>query len=1154
MIKIFVSHTWLADANQDDYRAARQIAGHLTDENFKVWIDRSQIRPGDQIVGSISSGLGDSDCLVVLLTTLSIDRPYVREEIVRAFERNIPIVVVKQKNVGDLPETLSLAKKKGRIIEYSDRVSSIFPELVAMLNHIGGPESQSVVSESNRLIHRLGVALQESAHGYSFKADMISDVIASIQKELTDVVKQQYYSSNIGPERNYLVRAPALFRNASSVYAVSLNTVSRFWLSTGLENEIAAYYEAQGSNTIRLFVFSAAEDAAEYKQVLRRHFERYGKENGNGAVLLCSTESYERLVRSIVSHPDHVETIVKKDFAVLDFDSQDQGYTIEATLDSTTFEFREVFNKRYRFVDHVEFKRALKSFAEDFAERQRFGIARLGANDLNNDFEWQKLCAIFPNRPKAALHFVFLNSIPGNAVNVPKLLSELKRNLNSRLPASLRPSWIWIGRLQKDLPTLACNTDRQPHLLPGPWEKNYPFVMVSEHKSHSDLVHYYVDEEHGELRKDFYSRLEPDLKNMLQYLNSSSGRGKPQRAADSRAVASLSLPKEKERLVFDAAEAVAGQFMTRLDYEVEPANSARRRDISRDTQPSNDKQTPAQPPGPLRLLISKSWEKDEAEDIRSEITRSLDSGKVEIYPKKNQAYDERFLNEVDCLLLFASSATTKDLAVLEELTRAQERGVRIIPIRDPDNKPEEIALLRDLSFIPFRRGEDHDYFVSNLVKFLEGLLQKDGQFLRLTQRNRQLISLARQIQYMARRYPYRAGIIRDLLEEVTDEVAGIARGQYSTNIGIERSFLRRAGQLFSSAREVYAVSYDAISRFWRAPHLRGESNQYIEKQPSNTVRLFVFSDARSAHEYRKDLAKHNRQYGREGAVLMCSADEYHRLGVKLSGNRNKLPDRWAEIDFGVLRFKNEGNAPEVIIAMLDASSLVFYDPARDSGDGDGVRHATEIVDIAAFTAWMDGARRVRPGGLLADWRVWRWTDEWASDDGEWKTLLEEMFGAPDRGIMHLEFFADTDYERASRTVGEIRKLVDASKILLEQAWFGKQNRQPVVDTKSGGIIQTGTDRDEQFALLIEMKTESELIEYYKAIWDSHGTQKIYASLDKFCEALLDLSDGNAPLKTEILKQAQTRVYAVDYINAETFDSIVEVVEDKPGELEHNESH
>ena len=87
--------------------------------NVNVWVDSTAILPGEAIHANIEEGLKKSDCVLAILTRNSVKSLEVREELTRAHEREISILVLKDSKVppGSLPHFL----RDKRFIEYDQR-------------------------------------------------------------------------------------------------------------------------------------------------------------------------------------------------------------------------------------------------------------------------------------------------------------------------------------------------------------------------------------------------------------------------------------------------------------------------------------------------------------------------------------------------------------------------------------------------------------------------------------------------------------------------------------------------------------------------------------------------------------------------------------------------------------------------------------------------------------------------------------------------------------------------------------------------------------------------------------------------------------------------------------------------------------------------
>jgi hypothetical protein len=92
-MKVFISYAHV------DRFLAKKISSELVKNGFDVWNDETEILPGDDFGEKISNALNNSDAMVVLLTSESLDSKNVQWEIEYALgnksynKRLIPVLV-----------------------------------------------------------------------------------------------------------------------------------------------------------------------------------------------------------------------------------------------------------------------------------------------------------------------------------------------------------------------------------------------------------------------------------------------------------------------------------------------------------------------------------------------------------------------------------------------------------------------------------------------------------------------------------------------------------------------------------------------------------------------------------------------------------------------------------------------------------------------------------------------------------------------------------------------------------------------------------------------------------------------------------------------------------------------------------------------------
>ena len=83
--KVFISH-----ASEDKDRFVLDFASRLRAHGIDAWLDRWEMFPGDSLVDKLfEEGLHSATAVVVVLSTNSVDKPWVREELNAAFVKHV---------------------------------------------------------------------------------------------------------------------------------------------------------------------------------------------------------------------------------------------------------------------------------------------------------------------------------------------------------------------------------------------------------------------------------------------------------------------------------------------------------------------------------------------------------------------------------------------------------------------------------------------------------------------------------------------------------------------------------------------------------------------------------------------------------------------------------------------------------------------------------------------------------------------------------------------------------------------------------------------------------------------------------------------------------------------------------------------------------
>ena len=83
--RVFVSH-----ASEDKERFVNRFAVRLRENGVDAWLDKWEMLPGDSLVDKIfEEGLKDAQAVIVVLSRVSVEKPWVREELNAAFVKRV---------------------------------------------------------------------------------------------------------------------------------------------------------------------------------------------------------------------------------------------------------------------------------------------------------------------------------------------------------------------------------------------------------------------------------------------------------------------------------------------------------------------------------------------------------------------------------------------------------------------------------------------------------------------------------------------------------------------------------------------------------------------------------------------------------------------------------------------------------------------------------------------------------------------------------------------------------------------------------------------------------------------------------------------------------------------------------------------------------
>lgn len=504
----------------------------------KVWVDLDAIPFGDIIHPNIERGLKESDCLLVILTENSIVSFEVREELVRAHERQIPILALKEIHVSNdkLPHFL-----KDRVfIEYDKDnqrdlrmiLNDLREKITVMKEKAVGAKIASAAKE----LREIGRILIANPDTELFRAEIVGNVIEKTKQEVKGILGERY-NIDIGLERAFLIRATPLFQNAEKIYAVSYDKISTFWKNPTLKEVAKDYLRNHKPHVIRLFVFSTPLEAHKYIRILHAHAEHYNRE---GAVLMCSADNYVKIVEEVTNQEAEVSILLREDFGVLDFGNK----LVEATLSETELKFSSIKESAATRINHRKFVELMEGFRQlpPGESDEKYGVLRWHPDFLNSlKGKWaDTLKRLFPSPLRDAFHLVFFTTKNGGPEARNKI-AEIKDKL-ANLDAEVRPKEIWFGKLT----FVEARDNRYGGTLKA--EDDYPFVLLMRFDSLKQLKEYQDKLEHSDIRHSLYGSFDERIQNLYHFMEGLEER-------DSR-----------RRKLFEVVEDLSNQYMVRMDY------------------------------------------------------------------------------------------------------------------------------------------------------------------------------------------------------------------------------------------------------------------------------------------------------------------------------------------------------------------------------------------------------------------------------------------------------------------------------------------------------------------------------------------------------------------------------------------------------------
>jgi hypothetical protein len=520
-IKVFISYQWKSESSLIALleRTLKQL------KNVDLLIDKNFVDYEDpDLRDKIKKKIKKCHCVLVPLTSM-MESVEVACELTWAYAHFKDIIILQdsQKEGEDVPRYLSFLSNKLKLRYTSD--SNLIDQLETTL------ESKTIDYYENKIPKGLLSLIDNTRWGFShsnnrlnFQKDLTRKIIEEANEEIQKVNNNQY-DTDVGIEKNFLIRAKAIFENSTKVYAASVDKISTFWEKRSNYVLARDYIKCQPKKTIRVFVFSSAKEANKYVNILHAHHVQYGQENGEysqqGGVFICSRDSYSKLLSRFLMDPEGGEYLYQ-DFGIL---FQDQK-VIEAILTKSQLKYNFInldsyqSSQKVRYIDLLKELDSLLEFDYEKIHKSSSSssdasLKRWNPDCLTNSEKWiQELKELFPEPYTGeSYHCVCFRNIESSDNNsnsdIVNSILEIKYNLE-RNNDNLGIKNIWFGRKPSDWREVYDSIFRGKINI----SEDYNYMLLITFNSQEEMKEYYQAEVHGDIRVDLYRKFDEEIKDL----------------------------------------------------------------------------------------------------------------------------------------------------------------------------------------------------------------------------------------------------------------------------------------------------------------------------------------------------------------------------------------------------------------------------------------------------------------------------------------------------------------------------------------------------------------------------------------------------------------------------------------------------------------
>lgn len=386
----------------------------------------------------------------------------------------------------------------------------------------------------------------------NFQQGLVHKILETSLREISEILHGKY-SVNMGYGGHYLSRAAPLFGYATRIFATSIDTISTFWTDTYNRSETLEYLSHQAPNgtAMRLFVFSSADNAHMYAQMLDKHMDGYDN------VFICSKEMYYKFLDKI-AYGTNVEELINFDFSILQYGKENSITNLFAKLSSKSLTYQIINIDKPNVIEFKIFVSLMERFSQvdpgEFYED--FEIFRWKQGIWQDKERWANiLMKMFNKRNASVFHFVTFYVDEDTEKLLQKACANVKKEIlkkENRDKLSLKNKYnikeIRFGR-QIEYTRDIYDGEYGGRLIVQKGKKE-PYILMMQFDSIDGLTGFYSDNRHSNIRKMIYEALDSRISSIYELADESNSR------QDDR----------KKKLYFECIEAISSTHLKRTDY------------------------------------------------------------------------------------------------------------------------------------------------------------------------------------------------------------------------------------------------------------------------------------------------------------------------------------------------------------------------------------------------------------------------------------------------------------------------------------------------------------------------------------------------------------------------------------------------------------